>query len=209
MKWNWLHRILLLISVLVLLNACAFFEQVNRNIEQTHQERMESYDVPEQLNGNPQNTGILLVDAIMENAFNNLYLSGVAIANTTNTREPGKPILLGSFKKGGFLSQLSHVVVVPNLQPGIYKIVKVQTDNQKAWETTYMPITKEFEVAIYAGDPTYFGQINIRAPFGSADRIISIKYDKKREADSWKMVMEKYSDSPWVTVINTHIKELR
>jgi hypothetical protein len=200
-----MNRSLLWTTAFALLAGCAFVEQVNQNVEQTYQEKMESYDAPTQLNGNPREVGILLVDAITERALNNLYLVGVAIANN---REPEKPILFGSFKKGGFLSQLSGVVIMPNLQPGTYRIVKIRTENQKAGETTYMPTTKEFEVEISPGKPVYFGQIRIKVPFGSAGRTISIGYDKNREADSWKMVVEKYGDSSWRTVINARIKEV-
>jgi hypothetical protein len=202
MKWNWLLRVLLLPSLLVLLNGCAVTEQIKQN----YQEASESYYVPEQLNGSPQDTGILLVDAVTEKTLNTMPLSGVAIANL---REPEKAIVFGSFKKGGFLSQQSNVVVIPNLQPGTYKIVKINTQNVNMWETVYMPTTKEFEVEINAGKPTYFGQIQVKHPFGSTDRKIAVRYDKNREAESWKMVGDKYSDSPWVAVINTHIKELK
>ena len=58
MKWNWLLRVLLLPFLLVLLNGCAVTEQIKQN----YQEASESYYMPEQLNGNPQDTGAIQTD---------------------------------------------------------------------------------------------------------------------------------------------------
>ena len=201
MKWNTLHRASLLTLIFVVLNGCAVTEQFKRN----YQEASEAYYAPEKLEGNTQDTGILLVDAVTKKSLNTMPLSGVAIVNV---REPSKEIVFGSFKTGGLLSQMSGVVVVPNLQPGTYKIVKIKTQNVNMWETLYMPETKEFEIEIAAGKPIYFGQIQVKHPFASTDREIHIQYDKKREATSWKVVVDKYSDSPWVQTIAAHIKSL-
>ncbi len=202
MRTDNLYRALLYTSLLALLYGCAVPEQIKQN----YQEASELYHAPEQLFGNPQDTGILLVDALTEKPLNSMPLSGVAI---TNTQEPQKPIVFGSFKKGGFLSQQSGVVVMPNLQPGRYRIVKIKTQNVNMWETLHLPTTKEFEVEIHAGKLTYFGQIQVKHPFGSTDRKISIRHDNSREAESWKLVVDKYGDSPWAAIINTQIKGLK
>ena len=133
-------------------------------------------------------------------------LSGVAIVNI---KAPEKEITVGSFKTGGVLSQISGVVVIPNLMPGIYRIVKIRTQNVNMWETLYMPVTKEYEVEIKAGSPVYFGQIYVRHPMGTTDREISVKYEKSREIDSWKKVINKYNESLWAKIINEHINKLQ
>ncbi len=201
MKWNMLHQVSLLTCIFVLLNGCGFAEHFKR----TYQEAGETYFAPENLGADTQNTGLLLVDAVTKHMLDTVRLFGVAIASI---EDPGKTIIIGSFQTGGFLSQRSGVVVIPNLQPGTYKIVKTRTQTVHEWETLYMPTSKEFEIEISAGKPVYFGQIQIRWLFPSTDREIRIQYDKKREAESWKMVVDKYSESPWITIINTHIKSL-
>jgi len=191
--------LLIFIAVLVL-NACGVIEQYNRNYE----EAAETYRPPENLNVNVQNVGLLLVDAVTKQALNTMALSGVAIINTDN---PEKMILSGSFKKGGFLSQISGVVVFPDLKPGRYRIVKIKTENVNIWETRYMPTTKEFEIQISVSRPAYFGQIEVKHSFGSTDQ--KIKYDKAREVESWEMVIAKYGKSPWTETIKERINGLQ
>jgi hypothetical protein len=192
-----LYRALLAATTALLYGCGGLAEHMERYFE----EASVAYNPPEQLNGSPQDTGILLVDALSTRILSNrMGLTGVAIANL---KEPEKPIVFGSISSG-FLSPPTGVVVIPNLQPGTYKIIKIETANVNYRELLYMPNTKDFEVEIYAGRPTYFGQIQVKR-----DGSISIQYDKTREAESWGKVVDKYSDSPWVTVINTHVKELR
>jgi len=197
MNRNWLYGVLLAATTALLYGCGGVTEHLEKNFE----EASVPYKPPEQLNGSPQDTGILLVDALSTKMLSNkMGLTGVAIANL---KEPEKPIVFGSIRSG-FLSPETGVVVIPNLQPGTYKIIKIKTANVNYWELLHMPNTKDFEVEIYAGKPTYFGQIQVKRG-GS----ISIQYDKTREAESWGKVVDKYSDSPWVTVINTHVKELK
>ena len=188
--------------ILTLPYGCGFPEHFKQNL----QESSESYNAPEQLSGDPKDTGILLVDAFKKIAFNEMLLSGVAVVDTSGLQ---KPITYGSFRRGGFLSQISGVVVIPNLRPGTYRIVKIKTENVNVWETLPLPITEEFEVEVRAGEPTYFGRIHVKQPFASPQREITIQYDKNREAESWKMVADKYSDSPWTTIIAKRIAVLK
>jgi len=185
-----------------LINGCGVTEQIKQN----YQESMQTYYAPESLESNTQSTGILLVDAVTTKIANTMPLSGVAIVNVNDA---GKEITIGSFKTGGLLSQQSGVVIIPNLQPGIYKIVKIRTQNVNMWETLNMPDTKEFEVEISAGKPIYFGQIQVKHPFASTDRAISVKHDKTRESESWKLVLDKYSESPWGAIIDAQINALK
>jgi len=199
MKWNKLHPAALLICLaVVLLDGCAVAEKIQSNYQVT----IESYYAPDELNADPQNTGLLLVDGISEKALNTMSLSGVAIVNTNN---PENIIFSGSFKSGSFLSQISGVVVVQNLRPGKYRIKRINTWNENMWETIFMPDTSEYEIEISAGKPVYFGQIKVRQPIGSADIELNINYDKNRETEAWRMVVDKYSASPWVKKINAHI----
>jgi len=90
-----------------------------------------------------------------------MSLSGVAIAKTDNT---GGIIYSGSFKTGGSLSQISGVAVIPNPQPGKYKVIKINTWNMNMWEKILLPSTKDYWMEISAGNPVYFGQLNVRQP---------------------------------------------
>ena len=66
--------------------------------------------------------------------------------------------------------------------------------------------TGDTTIEVRANAIVYFGQIRI--PTNPRDRDIELKYVKKREIESWKMVLDKYSDSPWATMIDEHIKNL-
>jgi hypothetical protein len=199
MKTNKLHPATLLICIAVtLLNGCGITEKIKSNFKVT----IESYYAPDDLNADTQSTGLLLVDAVSEKALKTLSLSGVAIANTNN---PEDIIYTGSFKSGSFLSQICGVVVIPNLQPGIYRIIKINTWNENMWETIILPDSKEYEIEISAGNPVYFGQIKVRQPTGSSDIEININYEKNRETKAWMMVVDKYDVSPWVKKIKAHI----
>ncbi len=202
MNRNVLHQAILLILISVLLlTGCGAAEQFKKN----YQESTEAYYAPENLDGDTRNTGLLVIDAVTKKALNTMSLSGVAIINID---KPEKKIVFGSFQTGGLLSQRSGVVVVPNLLPGTYRVVKINTSNANMWETLYMPPTKEFEIEIKSGSPAYFGQIQARHPMGTTDRVITIKYDKNRERTSWKMVVDKYEKSKWKQIITEHIKNL-
>lgn len=201
MKRSLLLRTLLLIYIAaLLLNGCASLEQIEKN----NQEVQQAYNAPENLGANTQRTGLLLVDAVTKKALNTMPLEGVVIVNI---KEPGMEIVFGTFNTGGFLSGRSGVVVIPNIQPGTYKIVKIKTSNANYWEVLNMPVTKEYEIGIKSGDPVYFGQIEVKHPIGTTDRIIKIKHEISREIESWKLVVDNYKDSPWVDIINAHIKE--
>ena len=203
MKSNTLSKIFIITPLtLLILYGCGVVDQYKRH----QNESTESYYAPDNLNSNTQKTGILLVDAISEKVSNTLSLSGVAIQNI---KEPNNIILIGSFKTGSFLSQQSGVVVIPNLQTGKYRIIKVNMANVNMWEVVYMPKTNEYIVEIKAGKAHYFGQVNIQHPFGSTDRVIKNNYNKTRELESWKMVVEKYKESPWVNIINTRNNRLQ
>ena len=163
MNWNKLHPATLLICLTaVLLSGCGITEKIKSNYQVT----IESYYAPDDLNADTQSTGLLLVDGVSEKALNTMLLSGVAIVNTN---KPEKIIFFGSFKTGSFLSQISGVVVIPNLQPGKYRIIKINTWSANMWETIFMPNTKEYEIEISAGKPVYFGQIKVQQPNGSTD----------------------------------------
>ena len=204
MKSYNLHKSSLAVFLFIaLLSGCAgVAEQFKKN----YKESTESYYAPEKLGTDTKNTGLMLVDAIKKVTFNNMPISGASIINIS---DPEKIITVGSFKTGGVFSQQSGVVVIPNLKPGIYRIVKIKTQNINMWETLYMPITKEYEVEILAGKPTYFGRIEVKHPIGTTDRIIKLNHEPSREAESWKLVIEKYKESPWVNIINSHINELK
>lgn len=189
---------LLLFTITSLMYGCA---GVGESLKEYFEEASTSYNPPAQLNGSIQETGILLVDAISTRMlFNKMALTGVAIVNI---KDPEKLLVVGAISSG-FMSPSSGVVVIPNLWPGTYKIIKIKTANANYREVLYMPNTKDFEVDVYAGKPTYFGQIQ-----ASRDNSISIQYGKAREAESWLKVVDRYSDSSWISLINTHIKELR
>jgi len=199
MKWTKLHPATSIIClVAILLNGCGITEKIKSNYQVT----IESYYAPDDLNSDTQSTGLLLVDGVSEKALNTMTLSGVAIVNTN---KPGKIIFSGSFKPGSFLSQISGVVVIQNLQPGKYRIIKINTWSANMWETIFMPNTREYEIEISAGKPVYFGQIKVRQPTGSTDIELNINYDKNRETEAWKMVVDKYDASPWVKKINAHV----
>jgi hypothetical protein len=199
MNWNKLHPATLLICLTaVLLSGCGITEKIKSNYQVT----IESYYAPDDLNADTQSTGLLLVDGVSEKALNTMLLSGVAIVNTN---KPEKIIFFGSFKTGSFLSQISGVVVIPNLQPGKYRIIKINTWSANMWETIFLPNTKEYEIEISAGKPVYFGQIKVHQPNGSTDIELYINYDKNRETEAWRMVVDKYNVSPWVKKINAHI----
>jgi hypothetical protein len=199
MKLNKSHPAILLVCLAtILLNGCGVTEKIKSNYQVT----IESYYAPDDLNADTQSTGLLLVDGVSVKALDTMSLSGVAIVNTNNTK---KIIFSGSFKPGSFLSQISGVVVIQNLQPGKYRIIKINTWNANRWETIFMPDTKEYEIEINAGKPVYFGQINVRQQVGSADIELNINYDKNRETEAWRMVVDKYKASPWVKKINAHI----
>lgn len=199
MKWIKSHPATLLICLAaILLHGCGFTERIKSNYQVT----IESYYAPDDLNADTQNTGLLLVDGVSEKALDTMALSGVAIVNTN---KPKKIIFSGSFKPGNFLSQISGVVVFQNLQPGKYRIIKINTWNANKWETIFMPDTKEYEIEINAGKPVYFGQVNVRQQTGSTDIDMYINYDKNRETEAWRMVVDKYKESPWVKKINAHI----
>ncbi len=199
MNWNKLHPATLLICLTaVLLSGCGITEKIKSNYQVT----IESYYAPDDLNADTQSTGLLLVDGVSEKALNTMLLSGVAIVNTN---KPEKIIFSGTFKTGSFLSQISGVVVIPNLQPGKYRIIKINTWSANMWETIFLPNTKEYEIKISAGKPVYFGQIKVQQPNGSTDIELYINYDKNRETEAWRMVVDKYNVSPWVKKINAHI----
>ena len=199
MKRNELQPIAFLICMTaLLLNGCGFTEKIKRNYQVT----IESYYAPDELNADPKGTGLLLVDALSEKKGNSMALSGVAIVNTNN---PDKIIYSGSFKTGNFLSPLSGVVVIQNLQPGKYRIVKINTWSENMWETIFMPDSREYEMEIAAGKPVYFGRIKVRPAPGSANSEIYVDYNKNRETEAWNLVVGKYNTSPWVKAINAHI----
>ena len=199
MNWNKLHPATLLICLTaVLLSGCGITEKIKSNYQVT----IESYYAPDDLNADTQSTGLLLVDGVSEKALNTMLLSGVTIVNTN---KPEKIIFSGSFKTGSFFSQISGVVVIPNLQPGKYRIIKINTWSANMWETIFMPNTKEYEIEISAGKPVYFGQIKVHQPNGSTHIELYINYDKNRETEAWRMVVDKYNVSPWVKKINAHI----
>jgi len=199
MKWNKLHPATAIICLaVILLNGCGVTEKIKSNYKVT----IESYYAPDDLNADTQSTGLLLIDGVSEKSPNKMSLSGAAIVNTNN---PGKIIYSGSFKPGGFLSQISGVVVIQNLRPGKYRLIKINTWSTNMWETIFMPNTREYEFDISAGKPVYFGQIKVSQPSGSLDIELNINYDKNRETEAWKLVVDKYNDSPWVKKINAHI----
>jgi len=199
MNWNKLHPATLLICLTaVLLSGCGITEKIKNNYQVT----IESYYAPDDLNADTQSTGLLLVDGVSEKALNTMLLSGVTIVNTN---KPEKIIFSGSFKTGSFLSQISGVVVIPNLQSGKYRIIKINTWSANMWETIFLPNTKEYEIEISAGKPVYSGQIKVQQPNGSTDIELYINYDKNRETEAWRMVVDKYNVSPWVKKINAHI----
>ncbi len=72
-------------------------------------------------------------------------------------------------------------------------------------ETLKLPIGN-IAIEVKANTAVYYGQIQI--PWDSTDREIKLKYVKKREIESWKMVSDRYNDSPWATIIDEHIKNL-
>jgi hypothetical protein len=45
----------------------------------------------------------------------------------------------------------------------------------------------------------------VHQPNGSTDIELYINYDKNRETEAWRMVVDKYNLSPWVKKINAHI----
>jgi len=199
MKRNHLQPVTLSLCLTVLLlNGCSVTERIKSGYQLT----IESYYAPDDLNADTRSTGLLLVDGVSEKKSISMSLSGVAIVNA---KYPEKIIYSGSFKTGNFLSPLSGVVVIPNLQPGKYRIIKINTWNESMWETIFMPDTREYEMEIVAGRPVYFGRIRVRQPAGSANSEIYIDYDKYRETEAWNMVMGKYNTSPWVKTINAHI----
>lgn len=183
-----------------LLSGCAFVEQFDRNF----QEALETYEAPENLDADPRTTGLLLVDAVAKWPLNSMSLVGVAIANV---EDPETVTTHGAFRTG-FLGQLSGVVVIPNLRPGVYRLIKIKTWNVNRRQTNYMPATTEFEIEVRANRPAYIGQIKVRQRMFSMDMELQLDYDKGREVDSWQMVVDKYKESEWAKVVEAHIADL-
>ena len=193
---------LITLALGLLLSGCAVAGQFERNL----QESFEAYYAPENLDADPRATGLLLVDAVARAPLNTMSLSGVAVVNV---EDPETATAVGSFKTG-FLGQTSGVVVIPNLQPGTYRLVKIRTFGvNRGLETLYMPATTEFEIEVRANTPVYFGQIQVRHPMFSTDREIELDYVKAREVNSWRMVADKYKESEWAEIVEAHIKSLQ
>ncbi len=207
MKHRNIPKILLSLFVFVFINSCALPAAI---IAQAQQMETFSYYAPEDLNGDAQNTGLLLIDAVRKDGFllPSWGLSGVTIASLN---EPGKEISIGSFNTGGFFGRDSGVVIIPGLTPGLYRIIRASSQyvdlqaNVSFQETLKLPIGN-IAIEVKANTPVYYGQIQLLK--GSTGRKMKLKYEKKREIESWKMVSDKYNDSPWVTIIDEHIKNL-
>jgi hypothetical protein len=190
-------KILLSLFVFFFINSCAHSE-----IERTH------YYAPEDLNGDAQNTGLLLIDAVWIRGFFDATspLGGVTISGH------GKEISTGSFGTG-FLGMMRGAIIIPGLTPGFYRIIRGSLKIKTA--ATVMNIEFPLEssmggnaIEVKANTIVYFGQIQIRDTVFPRSREIKLEYDKGREIESWKMVSNKYNDSPWVTIIDEHIKNL-
>lgn len=200
MKGSLSPRITLLtLALVILLSGCAGVEQFQRNL----QESFETYHAPKNLDADPRATGLLLVDAVKKDLFNPMSLSGVAIANVEDLETA---TTVGTFRSG-FLSD-SGVVVIPNLKPGTYRLIKIRLWNLNGWDTVWMPSTEEFKIEIGANAPVYFGQIHVRHPMFTTDREIELHYDKAREVTSWRMVAEKFKESEWSEIVEAHIESL-
>ncbi len=98
MKHRNIPKILLSLFVFVFINSCALptaiiaQAQQGENVEQVE---ITNYYVPEDLNGDAQNTGLLLIDAVRKTGYLRQWaFSGVTIASLN---EPGKKISTGSF----------------------------------------------------------------------------------------------------------------
>ena len=131
-----------------------------------------------------------------------MAFSGVTIASLN---EPGKKISTGSFYTGGFFGRNSGVVIIPGLAPGFYNIIEITIRHEDLQHNVNMRIA-DIAIEVKANTAVYYGQIQI--PWDSTDREIKLKYVKKREIESWKMVSDRYNDSPWATIIDEHIKNL-
>lgn len=194
-------RAMLVVSVFAsALGGCAATEE----LQSSFRESTTTYSPPANLNADPQSTGLLLVDAITRKPLNEMPLSGAVITEVNN---PGKTIQAGSFQTGGFLSPLSGIVVFSDLAPGTYRIVKIRTQNINMWETIELPNNDEYLIKVSAGTPAYFGRIEVKHPFGTTKREVTLKHDKSREGESWKMVVSKYGESPWAEPINRRIEQ--
>ena len=202
MKHRNIRNFLLPLFVLSFAGACA----VTERFEQNYQEATAVYPEPVDLDAAPQNTGLLLIDAVTKKALNTMPLSGVAIANLD---DPETEITAGSFRSGGFLGQMSGVVVIPGLKPGPYRITRLRTQNANFWESLNMPETADFIIEVRANSPTYFGQVQIVHPVGTTDREIKIDYRKKREVEAWRKVSDRYAGSPWIANIAEHTRNLQ
>jgi hypothetical protein len=206
MKHRNIPKMLLSLFVFVFINSCTASVAL---VEQYKQVEIISYHAPEDLNGDAQNAGLLLIDAVRKDALLPPWaLTGVTIASLN---EPDKKISTGSFKTGGFFGRNSGIVIIHSLAPGFYNIIEITV----VWESpegdvrydVYMPMGN-IAIEVKANTPAYYGQIQIQMPWGSTSREIKLNYVKKREIESWKMVSNKYNDSSWVTIIDEHIKNL-
>lgn len=193
--------LILTIIVVTMLTSCAVTEQYKNYFKETS----EIYEQTKDLNANIDTTGLILIDAVSSKTGNKLSLIGVEIFDT---QSPDNSILRASFNSG-FLMTNTGVVVIKDIQPGTYRINKLKFWNVNLTEIVYVPKTSEYEVKVIARKPTYFGQINVRQSFGSADREYEIKYDKVGEVEAWKKVLSKYEKSSWAKTIQAYLNGLQ
>lgn len=178
--------------------SCSFPQHFKEN----YQASLENYPTPEQLSGSPENSGLMIVDAVTEKALNSMPISGASIVNLL---EPEAMITAGSFKQGGLFSDLSGVVVFSNLKPGNYRIVKIKTQNANMWEVLSLPNSKEFEIEVVEGKVSYLGQIKIKHPFATTKREISLEYQASRESEALNITVTKFNQSSWAPIIQTQM----
>jgi hypothetical protein len=212
MKHRNIPKILLSLFVFVFINSCALPTALIAQAQQGEnweQVEITNYYVPEDLNGDAQNTGLLLIDAVRKTShYRQWAFSGVTIASLN---EPGKKISTGTFYTRVFFGRNSGVVIIPGLAPGFYNIIEITIRhkdlqlNKDLQHNVNMRIA-DIAIEVKANTAVYYGQIQI--PWDSTDKEIKLKYVKKREIESWRMVSNRYNDSPWATIIDEHIKNL-
>lgn len=167
------------------------------------------YPWPDDLAGDPTQTGLLMIEASMKQPLLKIDFEGAAIVNAIS---PKKAVFSGSFFMGGFWSEVfgksSGTAVFANLSPGRYRIQKLKFSRSGQWIVVWPPQIKEFTVEVKAGEVSYVGRVLASTSFRSTRVKLGLKRNRQREAEAWKNVLEKYRGSPWTPIIEEHVISL-
>lgn len=191
-----LWRTLRLAAVLLLLiPACS---HVKTTMKEQFQESLQG--APSKLDASPETSGLLLVDA--EVVHKGLLFGQTRFGTTGAWIEgaAGKHIYAGSFGRG--------LVVFQGLEPGSYRLIKLNGSSGRSWIGAQMPPDSQLVAVLLAGTPTYLGRLTVTSK-GFKNFALDWKREAAAERAAWQRLRREYRETPWAASIDARLQALQ